>query len=257
MPDGAPAIELKLLGLQVQVPSQARLMLLREATGEGRVLPIVIDDPEAQAIYRGIEGIELPRPLTHDLMQTLIGELGADVARVTITEIRDRTFIAVLEVELNGTTHVISARPSDAVALAVRSDSPIFAHPDVMEEAGQLIEVRVADGAGDDFFESIDPDELLDEFKEFLADVSPEDFAAAAAGPEAEAASPEAEADGDAPAAETETDGDGDGDAPADAPPAEAKTDGPEAEADGDVPPAEAKTDPETTPQPDSESDEK
>ena len=169
----SPLVELKLLGLQVQVPSENRLMLLRETSGEGRVLPVVIDDPEAQAIYRGIEGIELPRPLTHDLIQIIFDELDITVERVTITEISDRTFFAEIELKLNGTLHIISARPSDAVALAVRSLAPIFASLDVMDEAGQIVELHsVVEGEEAE----VDPDELLDEFKEFLSEVSAEDF---------------------------------------------------------------------------------
>lgn len=175
----ASHVELKLLGLQVQVPSQSRLMLLREATDEGRVLPVVIDDPEAQAIYRGIEGIEPPRPLTHELIQAIFGELGVDLARVTITEIKDHTFLAEIELKFSSTPYIISARPSDAVALAVRSSAPIFASREVMDEAGQLIEIRstLEDGAKvGALADGIDPEELLDEFKQFLSDVSADDF---------------------------------------------------------------------------------
>ncbi len=170
----SPLVELKLLGLQVQVPSQSRLMLLREATGEGRVLPVVIDDPEAQAIYRGVEGIELPRPLTHDLLQVIFDELDVKLERVTITEISDRTFFAELEIKLNDTLHIISARPSDAVAMAVRSSAAIYASREVMDEAGQLVELHSAiDGTEANY---VDPEELLDDFKEFLSDVSADDF---------------------------------------------------------------------------------
>ncbi len=175
---GSSLVELKLLGLQVQVPSQSRLMLLRETSGEQRVLPVVIDDPEAQAIYRGIEKIELPRPLTHDLLQTIFESLDVTIVRVTITEISDHTFFAEIELEMNGDLHVISARPSDAVALAVRSSAAIFASQEVMEEAGQIVEVHSAleedttEGGEPD----TDPKELLDDFLEFLEDVNPDDF---------------------------------------------------------------------------------
>lgn len=167
-------VEMELLGVQVEMPSNSPLMLLKETEGPGRVLPVVIDTPEAQAIYRGIERIRMARPLTHDLMKNLIDDLGAEVVRVTVTELRERTFFAEIEVVLNGDTHVISARPSDAIALAVRTDTPIFATEEVLAEAGQFIEEGDAE-QGDE--ESADaPDELIDEFSKFLEDVNPEDF---------------------------------------------------------------------------------
>ena len=170
-------VEMELLGVQVEMPSNSPLMLLKETAAPGRVLPVVIDTPEAQAIYRGIEKIRMARPLTHDLMKTLLDDLGAEVVRVTVTELRDRTFFAEVELELAGLTKVVSARPSDAVALAVRTGSPIFATEEVLAEAGQFIETP-ADELDDegDGAEDADPDELLDEFKQFLDGVSPDDF---------------------------------------------------------------------------------
>lgn len=167
-------VEMELLGVQVEMPSNSPLMLLKETEAPGRVLPVVIDTPEAQAIYRGIEKIRMARPLTHDLMKTLLDDLGAEVSRVTVTELRDRTFFAEIEVQIAGVTKVISARPSDAVALAVRTETPIFATEEVLSEAGQFIDAGTADVDDDD--DDADPDELLDEFKQFLEGVSPDDF---------------------------------------------------------------------------------
>ncbi|WP_419864451.1 bifunctional nuclease family protein [Candidatus Poriferisodalis sp.] len=167
-------VEMELLGVQVEMPSQSPLMLLRETGGSQRVLPVVIDTPEAQAIYRGIEQIRVPRPLTHDLMAAILDVLGATLVKVTVTDLRDRTFFAEMEVTIGSDTHTISARPSDAVALAVRADTPIFASESVLDEAGQIIELP-ADPPDD-----VDPDELLDEFKQFLDDVQPDDFGPAA-----------------------------------------------------------------------------
>ncbi len=168
-------VEMELLAVQVEMPSNSPVMLLRETTGPGRVLPVVIDTPEAQAIYRGIERIRMARPLTHDLMASLLGELGAEVTKVTVTELRDRTFFAEIELEVAGETKVVSARPSDAVALAVRTGARIFAAEEVIAEAGQLLDAaeEAEDGGSDE-----DPSELLDEFKEFLDGVSPDDFSA-------------------------------------------------------------------------------
>ena len=164
-------IEMELLGVQVELPSNSPLLLLRETEGQGRVLPVVIDTPEAHAIHRGIEGIRLARPLTHDLLVTMLEELQATVIGVVVTELRERTFFAEIELQVAGESRTISARPSDAIAIAVRTDTPIYASEDVLAEAGQVIEEHASDGGSDN-----DPDELLDEFKQFLDDVNPDDF---------------------------------------------------------------------------------
>ena len=164
-------IEMELLGVQVELPSNSPLLLLRETEGQGRVLPVVIDTPEAHAIHRGIEGIRLARPLTHDLLVTMLEELQATVIGVVVTELRERTFFAEIELQGAGESRTISARPSDAIAIAVRTETPIYASEDVLAEAGQVIEEHPPDGGSDN-----DPDELLDEFKQFLDDVSPDDF---------------------------------------------------------------------------------
>ena len=164
-------IEMELLGVQVELPSNSPLLLLRETEGQGRVLPVVIDTPEAHAIHRGIEGIRLARPLTHDLLVTMLEELQATVIGVVVTELRERTFFAEIELQVAGESRTISARPSDAIAIAVRTETPIYASEDVLAEAGQVIEEHPSDGGSDN-----DPDELLDEFKQFLDDVNPDDF---------------------------------------------------------------------------------
>ena len=164
-------IEMELLGVQVELPSNSPLLLLRETEGQGRVLPVVIDTPEAHAIHRGIEGIRLARPLTHDLLVTMLEELEATIIGVVVTELRERTFFAEIELQVAGESRTISARPSDAIAIAVRTDTPIYASEDVLAEAGQVIEEHASDGGSDN-----NPDELLDEFKQFLDDVNPDDF---------------------------------------------------------------------------------
>ena len=166
-------IEMELLGVQVELPSNSPLLLLRETEGQGRVLPVVIDTPEAHAIHRGIEGIRLARPLTHDLLVAMLEELQANIVGVVVTELRERTFFAEIELQVGGESRTISARPSDAIAIAVRTDTPIFASEDVLAEAGQIIE-----GHGSEEDSESDPDELLDEFKQFLDDVNPGDFGA-------------------------------------------------------------------------------
>jgi uncharacterized protein len=180
-------IEMELLGVQVEMPSNSPMVLLKETEGAGRVLPVVIDTPEAQAIYRGIEGVRMARPLTHDLIQNLLDDLGATVSRITVTEIHDRTFFAEIELELAGVTHVVSSRPSDAIAIAVRTSSPIYATEEVLAEAGQYINIPELDDDDDDHrlhpddmlpgeVPDAEPDELIDEFAKFIEDINPEDF---------------------------------------------------------------------------------
>jgi len=162
-------VEMELVGVQLEMPSHSPLLLLRESGGSGRVLPVVIDIPEAKAIGRGVERIRLARPMTHDLIVDMLTELGAELKSVTVTELRDRTFYAELLLVRQGVEHRVSSRPSDAIALAVRANVPIFASDAVLDEAGQHIE-------GDLVNEVDDPEELLDDFKAFLDEITPEDF---------------------------------------------------------------------------------
>jgi uncharacterized protein len=159
---------MELLGVQVEMPSEAPMLLLRETTEPRRVLPVYIDAPEARAIHLGIDKVRVARPLTHDLLKLILDDLGATVVRLTVTELVDRTFFAELELEVGGTKHVISCRPSDGVALAVRTQAPIFANEAVLDEAGQVVE----EGP----ITEEESEELLDEFKRFIEDVTPEDF---------------------------------------------------------------------------------
>ena len=170
-------VEMELLGVQVEMPSNLPMMLLRETEGQRRVLPVYIDTPEARAIHLGVDKVKVVRPLTHDLMKLLLEDLGAALLRVTVTELRERTFYAELLLEVDGNERIISSRPSDAVALAVRMDAPIFASEEVLGEAGQFLVDEDEDENDEDGGESAaDSDELLEEFKQFIDDVSPEDF---------------------------------------------------------------------------------
>lgn len=155
-----------LLGVRLEVPANAPVVLLREQSGERRVLPIYIDSPEAKAIALGQEGRVTPRPMTHDLLRDLITALGATVVRITITELREGTFYAEVSLDGAGRTHVVSSRPSDAIALAVRTGAPIFASVAVLDEAGAVPDVEP---------EPVE-DEIIDEFRDFIDQVNPEDF---------------------------------------------------------------------------------
>ena len=146
------------MGVRVEMPSNQPIVLLREVAGE-RYLPIWIGAAEATAIAFAQQGVVPPRPLTHDLMRDLIGAMGNELNEVRITEMRDGVFYAVLVLSSGAE---VSARPSDSIALALRTGSKIVCAEDVLEEAG--LEV---------------PEEEEDEvekFREFLDSVSPEDF---------------------------------------------------------------------------------
>jgi bifunctional DNase/RNase len=151
------------------MPANTPIILLKETGGARRVLPIYIGNPEATAIAFALEHVPTPRPLTHDLLRDVLVELGAEVRRVVVTELREHTFFAELELVLHGAVHRVSSRPSDAVALAVRSGTPIFAEEAVLDVAGQEAVEEAAP----------EPDEaeLVDEFREFIENVKPDDFA--------------------------------------------------------------------------------
>jgi uncharacterized protein len=160
---------MELLGVRLELPANAPVVLLREQTGD-RVLPIYIGPEEAKAIALALEGVATPRPMTHDLMRDTLAALGTTVARVTVTELRDRTFFAELELHLEGRTVRVSSRPSDAIALAVRVDAPIFASEAVLDEAA-------APPAPEESADPEEQEEIVDQFREFIDQVNPDDFA--------------------------------------------------------------------------------
>ncbi|MFI0432973.1 MAG: bifunctional nuclease family protein [Candidatus Nanopelagicales bacterium] len=149
---------LEVVGVRVEMPSNQPLVLLREVGGE-RYLPIWIGAVEATAIAFAQEGVEPPRPLTHDLLKDLLDALGRTVRQVRITDLLDGVFYAVIDL---GDGVEVSARPSDAIALALRCDAPILGADEVLEAAG----VPVAD----------DEEDEVKAFREFIENVSPEDF---------------------------------------------------------------------------------
>jgi bifunctional DNase/RNase len=163
-------IEMELVGVRVELPANQPIVLLKEKAGT-RYLPIWIGAVEATAIAFALQGVDTPRPLTHDLFVDVMEELDVQLAAVHVTELRDGTFYAELHLTRDGQTYTISSRPSDAIALASRfEDVPIFGAEDVLEEAGLEIETRDEDGA------EVDAEEEVRQFREFLDDVTPEDF---------------------------------------------------------------------------------
>jgi bifunctional DNase/RNase len=155
-------VPMELVGIRVELPTNTPIMLLRE-TGGDRYLPIWIGTPEATAIAMAHDGIQTKRPLTHDLVASLMETLGARVDSVIVTELRGGTFYADITVTVGDETHQISSRPSDAVAIAVRADAPLFADKALLEEAGVHIQ------------DEQDEDEI-EKFKEFIDRIDPTDF---------------------------------------------------------------------------------
>lgn len=158
---------MELVGVRVELPTNTPIVLLRESEGERRMVPIFIGGPEATAIAFALEEVETPRPLTHDLMADLLDALGVTLERVVVTELREATFFAELHLATESGTQQVSARPSDAVALAVRTGAPIFAEEEVVSEAAQEVGADVPEE---------EQDEVVEEFRRFIEDVDPEDF---------------------------------------------------------------------------------
>ncbi len=162
------AVEMELVGIELERPPNIPCLVLRETGGARRVLPIFIGGPEATAIAFALENVETPRPMTHDLMRTLLDEVGARVERVVVTELRGATFYAEIVVHHAGEVRSVSSRPSDAVALAVRVGAPLWADEAVLDEAGRVPEAADGDEV---------PEEVVEEFKAFIDQVNPDDFA--------------------------------------------------------------------------------
>lgn len=158
-----------LLGVHVEARSGAPLVLLREHDEPHRLLPIFVGTPEAVAIGLGLSGDAPPRPATHDLLASLVDLLDAHVERVEVTQVRDGAFIAELSVTAATGDRRIDSRPSDAIALAVRVDAPVFVADEVLDEAGVVMAA-----AEDDDEEEISAE--VDRFRAFLDEIDPSAF---------------------------------------------------------------------------------
>jgi bifunctional DNase/RNase len=159
---------MELLGVRLELPANAPVVLLRELGGERRVLPIYIGPEEARAIALALEGVSTPRPMTHDLLRDVLGAVEVTVSSITVTDLRESTFFAEIELQSDGKVVRVSSRPSDAVALAVRVDAPIFAAEAVLAEAAMP--------AAEEGEEEVQ-EEIVDQFRQFIDEVNPEDFA--------------------------------------------------------------------------------
>jgi bifunctional DNase/RNase len=156
--------EMVIYGVSFDLVGKQPIVLLKTADGN-KFLPIWIGHPEAAAILMKLQNASTPRPMTHDLVTDMLEQLDAAVVRITVTELRESTFYASITVQTNGTEIEIDSRPSDAIALALRAEAPIFADDRVIEESA--VE-----------FENESEEEMVTEFRRFLDEVMPDEFAA-------------------------------------------------------------------------------
>ena len=156
---------MQIYGVSFDMVGKQPIVLLKTAEGN-RFLPIWIGHPEAAAILMKLQGASTPRPMTHDLLNDLLEQFDAKCERVSVTELRDNTFYASITISVNGSEVELDSRPSDALALAVRTEAPIFAAEEVIEESSIEFEQEVED-----------TEEVVEKFKDFLDEVTPEDFA--------------------------------------------------------------------------------
>jgi bifunctional DNase/RNase len=165
--------QVDVVGVRLELPSNQPVLILRDQQAT-RYLPLWIGTAEATSISLALEGVEPPRPLTHDLLANVIEQLGGQVTSVTVSELVEGTFYATINF-LNHDS--ISARPSDAVALAIRNQVPVFVAQEVMDFAGMDLAIEDDFEAGETGFgESEMSQEELDKFRAFLDDIQPEDF---------------------------------------------------------------------------------
>ena len=157
--------EMVIYGVSFDMVGKQPIVLLK-TVDSNKFLPIWIGHPEAAAILMKLQGATTPRPMTHDLLVDMLSELDVRCTQVAVTELRDNTFFASITLTVDGKEMEIDSRPSDALALAVRSGAPIFAAEEVIAESAIEFEHDVED-----------TEEVVEKFKDFLDQVSPEDFA--------------------------------------------------------------------------------
>jgi len=158
--------EMVIYGVSFDMVGKQPIVLLKTVSGN-KFLPIWIGHAEAAAILMKLQGTDTPRPMTHDLLTQIMSELDAHVARITVTELRDNTFYALITLKSEASEIEVDSRPSDAIALAVRANAPIFAADQVIEDSG----IEFPDQP------PVEAEDVVEQFKEFLENVTPEDFA--------------------------------------------------------------------------------
>jgi len=154
-------VEVKVNGLAVDAQAKSHVVILKEKEGE-RVLPIWIGPAEAQAIARELAGQRFPRPLTHDLLATIVEGLKGRITRVVISDLKENTFFANLVIERDGEVISIDARPSDSIAVALRAGADLFVNEKLLAEPGEQEEPT--------------EEEKASELRRFLENLDPEDF---------------------------------------------------------------------------------
>ena len=157
---------MSIYGINLDLFSSSPIVILK-VEDENRYLPIWIGQAEARSILMKLQDQSFSRPLTHDLAVNMVSELGGSMERVTVTALRDSTFFATIQLNIDGRSVEVDSRPSDAIALAVRSGAEIFASDDVIEEAAVVFEEAM---------EEAPEEEVVDKFKDWMNRVSPEDF---------------------------------------------------------------------------------
>ena len=153
-------IQMSVKGLMIDPITNMPIIILRDVDG-GRVLPIWVGVFEANAIALQIENVQTPRPMTHDLLKNVLEDLEAQVERVVVCELRENTFYAAIHLRMQGQAIVVDARPSDAIALALRTRSPIFVEEEVIQNAKTVETSRDMDTSRlQKWLESLSDDEL-------------------------------------------------------------------------------------------------
>ena len=193
MSDQSREIEMTVVGLLMDPQTNSPIVILKD-TNSSICLPIWIGFPEATAIASALKKLSLNRPMTHDLLRDVIDQLGGKVIKIVISALEENTYLANVEIATGDTLHIIDARPSDAIALAVRTISPIYVSSSVLEKAKVTL-VAVSTAEGDEEYEFRNPGELgteenpegggighnfsvieKDKWAEILASMDPDDF---------------------------------------------------------------------------------
>jgi len=163
--------EMELVGVRVEMPANVPVLYLRELAEPSRLVPIFIGAPEATAIALALDEIHTPRPMTHDLIREIFDDLGIDVEKVVVTDLSEKTFFAEIHLMSEGRHHTVSSRPSDAIAIAARTGTPIYMAEPVIDEVGYTEDQ-------DDLVDEDQSEEVVEQFKEFIDSINPEDFEA-------------------------------------------------------------------------------
>ena len=166
-------IEVNIDSIRVSLMSQHRVVVLKEIDTD-RYLPIWIGPFEADAITIQLQGVQVARPLTHDLLKGMIDQMGATISHVTVSELKNDTFYARIVMDVDGKSMEIDARPSDAIALAVRVNAPLFVADEVMELASIVPEKSLEEEGAEPV--SADEEEKLSIFQDFIDELDLDDF---------------------------------------------------------------------------------